>query len=275
MLTNIIEGLIFAAASGVTKESIHAFFGENNTEEEIDVALKEIAEKYSGDNGIILIEYNNTYQFQTNPKYSDILADILMPIKERHLSQTVLQTLAIIAYRQPITRSEIEDVRGGVSSDYAIGILLKAELIEIKGKRETPGRPSLFGTTDNFLKRFQLKSLEELPAYEELIKNIQQSGKFNQQSENLYEIKSQSLYHGDLDDALFESNETSETTGDSTESVEVTTTETPVETDTPQETIYDAEPVQDDAFAEAAATTEEADEEADDSDKATEGGDEE
>lgn len=204
MLTNIIEGLIFAAAAGVTYDSIKTFFGEEYTEKEIKQAISEIREKYSGDSGVILIEYNNTYQFQTNPKYSDQLADILVPIKERQLSQTVLQTLAIIAYRQPITRMEIEEVRGGVSSDYAIGILMKAELIEVKARKETLGRPSLYGTTDNFLKKFQLRSLADLPEYEELMQNIKESGKFNQTGDNLYEIKSSSLYTGETEDAFFD-----------------------------------------------------------------------
>ncbi len=158
-----------------------------------------------------LISFNNTFQFQTNPKYSETLADILVPIKEKQLSQTVLQTLAIIAYRQPITRMEIEEVRGGVSSDYAIGILMKAELIEVKARKETLGRPSLYGTTDQFLKRFQLKSLEDLPAYEELMQNIQDSGKFNKTGDNLYEIKSSSLYNGETEDKFFEEMEGDET----------------------------------------------------------------
>lgn len=204
MLTNIIEGLIFAAATGVTYDAMKTFFGEEYTEKEIKTALNEIREKYSGDSGIILIEFNNTFQFQTNPKYSDKLADILVPIKEKQLSQTVLQTLAIIAYRQPITRMEIEEVRGGVSSDYAIGILMKAELIEVKARKETLGRPSLYSTTDKFLKHFQLKSLEDLPAYEELMQSIQDSGKFNKTSDNLYEIKSSSLYTGETEDKFFE-----------------------------------------------------------------------
>ncbi len=203
MLTNIIEGLIFAAATGVTYDAMKNFFGGDYTEKEIKQALNEVREKYSGDNGIILIEYNNTFQFQTNPKYSDILADILIPIKERRLSQTVLQTLAIIAYRQPITKMEIEEVRGGVSSDYAIGILMKAELIEVKARKETLGRPSLYGTTDNFLKRFQLKSLADLPAYDELMQNIEESGKFNHSGNTIYEIKNSSLYSGDMDDEFF------------------------------------------------------------------------
>ena len=194
MLTNIIEALIFAAANGVTYANLKEAFGNEYTEKEIKNALTEIKTKYSGDNGIILIEYNNTYQFQTNPQYSLLLADILQPIKERQLSKTVLQTLAIIAYRQPITRGAIEDIRGGVSSDYAIGVLMRAELIQIVGRKDTLGRAALYGTTDEFLKRFQLNSLSQLPDYEELLESIKQSGKFNTTSTNIYEIRNKDLY---------------------------------------------------------------------------------
>lgn len=194
MLTNIIEALIFAAANGVTYANLKEAFGNEYTEKEIKNALTEIKNKYSGDNGIILIEYNNTYQFQTNPQYSLLLADILQPIKERQLSKTVLQTLAIIAYRQPITRGAIEDIRGGVSSDYAIGVLMRAELIQIVGRKDTLGRAALYGTTDEFLKRFQLNSLSQLPDYEELLESIKQSGKFNATGTNIYEIRNKDLY---------------------------------------------------------------------------------
>lgn len=194
MLTNIIEALIFAAANGVTYTNLKEAFGNEYTEKEIKNALTEIKDKYSGDNGIILIEYNNTYQFQTNPQYSLLLADILQPIKERQLSKTVLQTLAIIAYRQPITRGAIEDIRGGVSSDYAIGVLMRAELIQIVGRKDTLGRAALYGTTDEFLKRFQLNSLSQLPDYEELLESIKQSGKFNTTGTNIYEIRNKDLY---------------------------------------------------------------------------------
>ncbi len=208
-LKNLIEGVIFGAAKGITYKQIKEAFGEDYTEKEIKAALTEITEEYSDEKGIILIEYNNTYQFQTNPRYSDIFASILREVKEKQLSQTVLQTLAIIAYRQPITRSEIDDIRK-VSSDYAIGILMKAELIEITDRKDTPGRPALYGTTDNFLKHFQLKSLKSLPDYEELMKTIQESGKFNKTGSSIYAIKDKALYEGDMEDSYFETEEEAE-----------------------------------------------------------------
>lgn len=189
MLKNIIEALIFAAAKGVSYQAIKEAFKDDYTEREMKTALKEIESEYSGDKGVILIKFNDNYQFQTNPKYGELLADVLKPIKERQLSPSVLQTLAIIAYRQPITRAEIEEVRGGTSSDYAIMMLMKAELIEIVGRKETVGRPALFATNDNFLKRFQLHSLADLPDYDKLMENVRNSEKFNKDTENLYRIE--------------------------------------------------------------------------------------
>lgn len=189
MLKNLIEALIFAAAKGVTYQTIKESFRDEYTEKEIKTAIKEIEAEYSGEKGIILIRYNDTYQFQTNPAYGETLADILRPIKERQLSATVLQTLAIIAYRQPITRAEIEEVRGNVSCDYAISVLMRAELIEIVGRKESLGRPALFGTNDNFLKRFQLHSLEDLPDYDKLMEYVRSSDKYNKNTQNLYRIE--------------------------------------------------------------------------------------
>lgn len=203
MLKNTIEALIFAAAKGVNYETIKNSFGEECTEKELKNVIAELKKEYNGEKGIVLIEFNKTYQFQTNPLYGEVLADILRPIRERQLSATVLQTLSIIAYRQPITRAEIEEVRSGVSSDYAIGVLIKAELIEPVGRKNSVGKPILFGTTDNFLKRFQLTSLSDLPDYDKLIEHIKNSDKFNIDSENLYDIKQGVLPDEELDDGTF------------------------------------------------------------------------
>lgn len=206
MLKNIIEALIFAAAKGVSYQIIKDSFKDEYTEKEIKTALKAIEKEYSGEKGMILICFNDNYQFQTNPTYGEKLADILKPIKERQLSATVLQTLAIIAYRQPITRSEIEAVRGGVSSDYAISVLMKAELIEVVGRKNALGHPALFATNDNFLKRFQLKNLGELPDYDKLMEYVKSSDKYNKDTENLYRIENETaadVLNNDNDQELF------------------------------------------------------------------------
>ncbi len=193
MLKSMIEALIFAAAKGVSYQIIKDAFKDEYTEKEIKSALKSLQNEYSGDKGIRLIQFNEKYQFETNPEFGDKLADILRPIKEKQLTSTVLQTLAIIAYRQPVTRAEIEEVRGGVSSDYAISVLMRAELIEIVGRKDTIGRPALFATNDNFLKRFQLHNLGELPDYDKLMEYVKNSDKYNKNTENLYRIEDENI----------------------------------------------------------------------------------
>ena len=98
----------------------------------------------------------------------------------------MLEVLAIIAYKQPTTRGEIEEVRGGVSSDYAITTLLRFELIEACGKKNAPGRPTLYRTTDNFLKKFKLHNIDDLPDYNEVMQRLVEYGNYNNLSEGLY-----------------------------------------------------------------------------------------
>lgn len=209
MLKNIIEALLFAAGKGISYQEIKDYFGAEFTEKEIKKAIADIKEEYAGDKGIILIEFNNKYQFQSNPRYGEKLAAILQPIKEKELSKTLLQTLSIIAYKQPITRLEIEAVRDGVSCDYAISVLLRLNLIEVVDRRATsPGRPALFGTTDEFLKKFKLKALQELPDYDRLLSEVQNSDKYYKNTADLYrmdeEVLSPEAEDKKGDDAFFE-----------------------------------------------------------------------
>ena len=128
-------------------------------------------QKYSGDSGIQVLTYKDKVQLCSNPNYAEPISVVLNPIKERALTKTALETVAIIAYKQPITRLEIENIRG-VSSDYAVQVLLQHNLIEVVGRKDVVGKPLLFGTTDEFLKRFQIHDLSELPKYEELLEQI-------------------------------------------------------------------------------------------------------
>lgn len=186
MLKSIIEALLFAAGKGLTYAEIYNYLAETYYKELIDSCILELKAEYSGDKGVILIEYNDTLQFQSNPKYGSVLADILTPIKEKELSKTLLEVLAIIAYKQPITKLDIENIRG-VSSEYACSVLMKINLIDIVGRKDTIGRPVLYGVTDEFLKKFKLKSLKELPDYEELLNKIRNNfDKYYAQSDGLY-----------------------------------------------------------------------------------------
>lgn len=168
-LPSIIEGIMFVAGNGVEIDEIAEKL-QIDKQEVLD-AIEELKQKYNETSGIQIITYKNKIQFCTNPDIADPISIVLNPIKERALTKTALETVAIIAYQQPITRLEIENIRG-VGSDYAIQLLLSHNLIEVVGRKDVVGKPLLFGTTDEFLKRFELKSLEDLPKYEDLLEQI-------------------------------------------------------------------------------------------------------
>ena len=132
-----------------------------------------------------MLTYNGKVQFASNPEHSDVVACVLNPIRERDLSSAALETIAIIAYRQPVTRLDIEQIRG-VNSEYTVQMLLKNNLIEVVGRKEAPGKPLLFGTTDEFLKRFRLEKLSDLPDYETLLESIKIIGGASDESKSIY-----------------------------------------------------------------------------------------
>lgn len=115
--------------------------------------------------GVYPLVTEETAQLVSNPAYAADVEALLQPERTRSVSQSLLETLAIIAYRQPVTRGDIEAVRG-VRCEYAVGQLQKLGLVQTVGHRDTVGRPALLGTTDAFLRRFGLHSLAELPEYE-------------------------------------------------------------------------------------------------------------
>ena len=168
-LTNIIEAILFASGKPVPCSDICEKLSITNRE--LHKAFKELKEKYGEEGGIQLLEFNNKAQIASNPAYKSEVEAVLNPIREKELTRTILETVAIIAYKQPITRTEIEMMRG-LNSDYAVNALLELKLIEPCGRKDAVGHPVLFATTDEFLKRFRLHSLQDLPDYEELMKAI-------------------------------------------------------------------------------------------------------
>ncbi|MBP5466703.1 MAG: SMC-Scp complex subunit ScpB [Clostridia bacterium] len=167
-MTNIIESILFVSG---TQVAISDIVGKiDATEKEINEAVKLLKDKYSGDSGIQLLQFNKKLQFSSNPAYADDVSAVLNPIKEKELSKSMLEVAAIIAYKQPVTRIDLEEIRG--NSEYAVQKLLELGVIEPVGRKDAVGRPVMFGTTDKFLKRFQISSLDELPDYEELINRI-------------------------------------------------------------------------------------------------------
>lgn len=168
-LEEVLESLFFVSGNGLKVSEVADLLEVQKPE--INKAIKKLKEKYSGKNGIHLIEYNGKVQFSSNPAYADAVAKVLNPIKEKELSSATLETVAIIAYKQPVTRLELEEIRG-VNCDYVIQVLLKHNLIEVVGRKDAVGKPLLFGTTDEFLKRFQISSIQDLPDCEQLLDSI-------------------------------------------------------------------------------------------------------
>lgn len=168
-LTNIIESILFVSGTQVAIVDIAEKL--EVPEKDILSAVKILQEKYNGESGIQLLSFNKKLQFCSNPAYAEEVSSVLNPIKERELSKSMLEVAAIIAYKQPVTRIDLEEIRG--NSEYAVQKLLELGVIEPVGRKDAVGKPVLFGTTDKFLKRFQISSLDELPDYDELINKIQ------------------------------------------------------------------------------------------------------
>lgn len=176
-LTNIIESILFVSGNSVTIKDIAEKL--EIEEKEVLNAAKQLQDKYNAESGINLLIFNKKLQFCSNPEYADEVSSVLNPIKERELSRSMLEAAAIIAYKQPVTRMDLEEIRG--NSEYAVQKLLELKVIEPVGRKDAVGKPILYGTTDEFLKRFQISSLDELPDYDELINKIAQiHGNVNQ-----------------------------------------------------------------------------------------------
>lgn len=168
----IIEAILLAAQEPVTLsqlvKSLEAVAPDaSQLKAEITAALESLAEEYgSEDRGIQLAEVGGGYQIRTKPEFAEFIHRLAGP-KPTRLSTPAIESLSIIAYRQPLTRGEVDDIRG-VDSGGVIKTLLERRLIKIVGRKEEPGRPLLYATTDNFLELFGLKDLKELPPLQEL-----------------------------------------------------------------------------------------------------------
>ena len=195
-LKEIILSILFVAGDGLDKEFILQKL--EITPKELEEAIDELCKEYNNEKGIHVIKYKNKVQLASNPLYADYISEVLNPVREKSLTRAALETLAIIAYKQPITKLEIEDIRR-VNCDYAVQILVDQNMIEVVGRKDAVGKPLLFGTTETFLKRFNLQDLAELPDYEQLlerIKVINQEEINAAQSDSLYnefELKTEEL----------------------------------------------------------------------------------
>lgn len=164
---SIIEALLFVSGESLNVKNIASII-ECNEEYTLDL-LKELRMKYEGEErGIILINTNDEYMLATKSENSEYIHKLLKTNSRQSLSKAALETLAIIVYRQPITRIQVDEIRG-VKSDKAFQTLLERNLIKESGRKMVPGRPIMYVTTEEFLKNFGLENLEAMPSLEEFL----------------------------------------------------------------------------------------------------------
>lgn len=165
-IKHIIEAIMFAYAEPISIKELNDIINEELSSKEIEYMLNNLINEYKENNrGIQIIKLQDKYQMCTNKDYSTFIKKVLEPKKKKSLTQTTLETLTIIAYKQPITKVEVEDIRG-VKSDKAIQTLIENNLIREAGRLDKIGKPILYRTTDEFLKLLNIEKLEDLPPIE-------------------------------------------------------------------------------------------------------------
>ncbi|MBQ8081783.1 MAG: SMC-Scp complex subunit ScpB [Clostridia bacterium] len=160
-IASIVEAMLFVAGEPVAVMDIAKALDTPFTQvsEAIDLMAEEMNRQRRG---IIIKRFGEHVQLSTRAEFAPYVERLLQPVQKQSLSQSALETLAVIAYRQPVTKLEIEQVRG-VKCDYSVQSLLNKGLIADMGRKEAVGRPILYGTTDAFLSHFGLRTLEDLP----------------------------------------------------------------------------------------------------------------
>lgn len=174
-LMSAIEAILFTMGESVEMEQIATALSV--TQDQVRRAARRLAKRYDERGGLQIQQFDQALQMSTKPEQYENLIRIAKAPRKAVLSDSVLETLSIVAYKQPITKAELEQIRG-VSSDYAINKLIELDLIKELGRKDAPGRPILFGTTEQFLRSFGVKNLAELPAM-----NTVQVEEFKEQAE--------------------------------------------------------------------------------------------
>ncbi len=160
-LKGSIEAILFVSGEPVALRDLAKAL--KREEKEIRKALSQLRDEYDYEQrGFMIKRFGERVQLATRPLYAQAVVSLLQPVQQQSLSQAAMETLAVVAYRQPVTRAEVEQVRG-VKCDYSLQSLTNKGLICEVGRKDTIGRPILFGTTDAFLSHFGLESLDELP----------------------------------------------------------------------------------------------------------------
>jgi segregation and condensation protein B len=167
-----IEALIFSSENAITLSDLQSVltdaFGVEFSMEQIYGHIEDIQRKYqSADFSIELVEISDGFRFLTKESFHNVIGVHYKQQNKKKLSRAAMETLAIIAYKQPITKTELEEIRG-VNCDYSIQKLLERELVEIEGRAEGPGRPLLYGTSEKFMDYLGLKSIKDLPKLKEI-----------------------------------------------------------------------------------------------------------
>ena len=156
-----IETILFAMGDSVEISALAAAL--EVTAEEVREAVDAIEDKYSlEESGLSINRFDESVQLSSRPELYEYLVKIAKAPKKQVLTDTLMETLSIIAFKQPVTRAEVENIRG-VNSDFAISKLVGYDLVQEVGRKEAPGRPLLFGTTEQFLRSFGMSSLKDLP----------------------------------------------------------------------------------------------------------------
>ena len=187
---SVIEALIFSSDEPIPEseiiKAIQAIDGDETEiyQEDVQKAVEELNSFYAANNSAVhIVKIANGFLHATKSEYAKYVGYLSTEKSKRRLSQAALETLSIIAYKQPITKPELESIRG-VNSDYMLTALLEKQLISITGRAETIGRPLLYKTTDEFLKYFGLKDLSDLPKPRE-IEDIMQDEDFIEQKKRI------------------------------------------------------------------------------------------
>jgi segregation and condensation protein B len=188
-LKYIIESLLFASDTPLNIHKIKTII-ESTTAREIQNCISELNKEYDKTNrSIIIVEVAEGYQIVTREEYASYIKKLYKGRAQSRLTQRALETLSIIAYKQPVTKQEIENIRG-VNVDGVVKTLLERNLITITGREKAPGSPLLYGTTKHFLEYFGLKSLDALPKLKEIDELLKADEKF---LENLDQVKLEQL----------------------------------------------------------------------------------
>ena len=171
-LAALIEGLLFVAERPLTAQELARITGE--TRRNVTAALEELRRTWH-ERGILLQEQAGAYLLVSHPDVAPYIRTLLGVHRGERLSRAVLETLAVIAYYQPVTRAEIERIRG-VNADHTLAVLISRELVAAGERRQTPGRPIEYGTTFEFLKYFGLSGLDDLPDRERFLAGVAERG---------------------------------------------------------------------------------------------------